>query len=79
MLRAVCSLVNEWLPVNDCPVHPFRDRERSSSCTPRESIRARMKLESDKKTVVESWNQFVASLSSAFVTYLQARKVRCNN
>ncbi len=72
------SLVNEWLPVNDCPVHPFRDREQSlSSCTPRESaLRARMKLESDKKSVVESWNQFLASLSSAFVTYSQARRVR---
>ena len=61
MFRAVCHLlVKEWLPVNDCPVHLFR--EPLPSCTTRENIRTRMKLDADKKTVVESWNQFVASL-----------------
>ena len=75
MFRAVCHLlVNEWLPLNNCPVHLFR--EQPFSCTPRENIKTRMKLDTDKKTVVESWNQFVASLSSASVTYLQARRVR---
>lgn len=76
MFRAVCRyvLVNEWLHVNDCPLHLFR--EQPSSCTQRENIKTRMKLDADKKTVVESWNQFVASLSSAFVNYLQARRVR---
>ena len=32
-------------------------------------------FDADKKSVVETWNQFVASLSSAFLAYYEARKV----
>lgn len=72
MLRAVCHLlVNECLPIN---IHLFR--KQSSGCLLKDSVKTRMNLDANKKTVVESWNQFVASLSLAFVTYLQARRVR---
>ena len=35
-----------------------------------------MSFDADKKAVIETWNQLVASLSSAFITYYKARKVR---
>ena len=72
MYRAVCHfLVNsEWLPV--CPTNPLREKSTSYSLNEN-----RMNVDADKKTVVETWNQFTGSLSSALVAYFQARKVRC--
>ena len=34
-----------------------------------------MSFDADKISVVETWNQFVGSLSSAFVSYYSLRKV----
>ena len=76
MYNAVCRRV-----MTKCPSRFSTEPFKESSSRPDslllyiEGNRTRMNFGSDKKSVVETWNQFVASLSLAFFAYYEARKV----